>query len=77
MIKKFYLTPKWDPNMLGQNEARSNCNEGILYISQTSRIGVSSVSATYRTLVVGGGHPSAEMQSAYSTARADLLDKSG
>ena len=39
MIKYFYLTHRWDPNMLGQSGSKSNNNEEVLHIPQSSKTG--------------------------------------
>ena len=51
----------------------SNGNEGVLHISQISEVGASpSVSLmSYPGHLLGKFHPSAEMQSVYSTAPAN------
>ena len=60
----------------GQSGPGSNCNEGVLHISQSSNITGASQSdrlGSYlgQSLCVWGGYPSAEVQSVYSTAPAE------
>ena len=54
----------------GQNRPGNNGSEGVLFISESSNTGVSSSDffMSYPEQSVGGGLPSAEMQSVYSMA---------
>ena len=62
---------------LGQSETGSNDNEGVLHFPQISKAGASSSDdlMSYPRHLLGGGHPTAEMQSVYSTATADWAIK--
>ena len=77
-VKKFYLTQDKtlsDATTLGQSGPKSNCNEGILHISQSSCITGASPSDCLESYA---GHSlgvrfyfSAEIQSVYSTAPSE------
>ena len=70
MIEQFYLTHKWDSNLV-QSKPRSSGNEKLLHIPQSSRSGdsLSNVfSVIPQTLDREGSYTFAEVQSAYSTA---------
>ena len=61
-----------------QSEPGSDDNEGVLHISQSSSITGTSLSnylVSYLGHSLGRPYPSAEMQSVYSTAPADLARK--
>ena len=76
MVEQFYwsivctLTGITNP---GQSRPGSNGDKEVLYISQSSRTGVSPSDCLmlYPGHPGGGYYPSAESQSAYSTAPAD------
>ena len=62
--------------ILGQSEPRSNGNEGVLHILQSSSITGTSPSAclmSYPEHSFGESYSSAEKQSVYSTAPADWV----
>ena len=75
---QFYLTHRWDPIRCyhtGQSEPGSNGNEGVLRISQSSCITGTSPSdclVSYLGHSLVGSYPSAEVQSVYSPAPANL-----
>ena len=57
----------------GQSRPRSNGNEGVLHISQSSRNGASTLDC-FVSLVGDGSNPYAEKQSAYFTTPADWTE---
>ena len=71
MVKQFYLTHRWSQSIHG-----GNGNEGVFYIRQSSQTEAlpSDGLISYPGHLFGeGSYPSAEMQSAYSTAPSYLV----
>ena len=73
MIKQFYWTHKGDPNRHYSGPV-SNGNESVLHITQSFRIGTSSLDVLVDTSW-RGSYPFVEMQLAlfYSSSQLDLL----
>ena len=68
------FNPYWGATTPGQSGPRSNGNEGVLHISQSSSITRASLSdclVSYPGHSLRESYPSVEMQSMYSTALAD------
>ena len=70
------MAPKQELRSSWQSGPRSNGNEGVLYIPQSSMIGASSSDAVSCHiqdiyLLGGGAYTSAEMRSTYSSVPAD------